>query len=362
MIDENDLSNAARHRRDRLNFPLGFARSAKSFSQWRQNTRDIVTAALGIDNLPPPTAKVLTETTKYGCSVQRLQFDLVDGERTEAFLVIPVGHGPFPAIVLFHDHGSEFRIGKEKLIEPWDDLEAGALHRDWIARFYGGRSFGAELAQRGYAVLCADALGWGSRKGNGYAAQQALAANLLQVGTSLAALVAREDVQAAMFLASHPCVDSRRLGGAGFSFGGFRAWQTGALFEGMAVTVVANWMSTLSALLRPGNNMLRGQSAFYMLHPQLSSNIDFADLASLIAPRPALFQSGSLDRHFPNCGVDDAFAAMRAAWTAAGAPAMLGLQKYETAHSFGAAQQDAAIAWLDGVLRPSAARDWAKPR
>lgn len=355
MTGENNLQDVIRYRRDRLDFPLSFGRSGKSFRQWRDKTRKVVKAALEIDGLPVPTARVLTETRANGCSSQRIQFGLVDGETTEAFLLLPIGHGPFPAILLFHDHGSEFRIGKEKLVEPWDDSEAAKLHYGWISRFYGGRQLGDELVRRGYAVLCADALGWGSRKGDGYEAQQALAANLLQVGTSLAALVAREDIQAAKFLACHPQVDARRIAVAGFSFGGFRAWQTAALCEDIAATIAANWMTTLSSVLRPGNNMLRGQSAFYMLHPPFAARLDFPDVASLIAPRPALFQSGSLDRHFPGDGVEEAFALMRTAWTAAGEPERLGLQKHEAPHVFGAIQQDAAFDWLDTILRPSAA-------
>ena len=139
--------------------------------------------------------------------------------------------GLFRRFCSFTTMAPSFGIGKEKLIEPWDDPEAAALHRDWSARFYGGRSLGAELVRRGYCVMCADALGWGSRQGNGYASQQALAANLMQVGTSLAAVVAREDVQAAAYLTAHPQVDaSPRRGGrasplADFAHGRRQRWS-----------------------------------------------------------------------------------------------------------------------------------------
>jgi hypothetical protein len=44
-------------------------------------------------------------------------------------------------------------------------------------------------------VLAADALGWGSRQGNGYDAQRALAANLMQFGLTFAGVIAAEDAQ-----------------------------------------------------------------------------------------------------------------------------------------------------------------------
>lgn len=349
---EDDLREAARHWRDRLDFPMSFARSGEPFRRWRDKTRELVRATLEIGTLSSATAEIMSEATSENGVSQRLRLRLADGETTEAFLLTPAGRGPFPAVLLFHDHGSEFRLGKEKLIEPWDDFDAAALHRDWSARFYGGRSLGAELVRRGYCVMCADAIGWGSRQGNGYASQQALAANLMQVGTSLAAVVAREDVQAAAYLMAHPQVDASRVAAAGFSFGGFRAWQTAALVEGIAATVCANWMSTLRALLVPGNNILRGQSAFYMLHPALAGQLDFPDFASLIAPRPALFQAGSKDRHFPEAGVRQAFATLEAAWAAAGQRDGLAMHVSDWGHVFDAAQQDAAFSWLDSLLRP----------
>ena len=35
-----------------------------------------------------------------------------------AYLLIPDGRGPFPAINALHDHGAHFFIGKEKMIRP----------------------------------------------------------------------------------------------------------------------------------------------------------------------------------------------------------------------------------------------------
>ena len=145
---------------------------------------------------------------------------------------------------------------------------------------------------RGFAVLAADALGWGSRQGNGYDAQQALAANLMQFGLTLAGVIAAEDAQLARWLARHPAVDARRVGVLGFSFGGYRAWQAAALCPEVAAGVAAGWMGRLGDLMQPGGNQLRGQSAFAMLHPALGGRLDYPDVAGLAAPKPMLFLSG----------------------------------------------------------------------
>ena len=184
-------------------------------------------------------------------------------------MLLPPGPGPHPAVLLLHDHGSDFAIGKEKVVTPWDDPARAAEAAAWQARLYDGVSLGEALLARGFAVLAADALGWGSRQGNGYDAQQALAANLMQFGLTLAGVIAAEDAQLARWLARHPAVDARRVGVLGFSFGGYRAWQAAALCPEVAAGVAAGWMGRLGDLMRPGGNQLRGQSAFAMLHPAL---------------------------------------------------------------------------------------------
>ena len=205
-------------------------------------------------------------------------------------------------MLLLHDHGSAFAIGKEKVITPWDDPARAAEAAAWQERLYDGVSLGEALVARGFAVLAADALGWGSRQGNGYEAQQALAANLMQFGLTLAGVIAAEDAQLARWLARHPAVDARRVGVLGFSFGGYRAWQAAALCPEVAAGVAASWMGRLGDLMRPGGNQLRGQSAFAMLHPALGGRLDYPDVAGLAAPRPMLFLSGRHDRHFPADG------------------------------------------------------------
>ena len=210
------------------------------------------------------------------------------GEKTEAFPLLPFAKNKCPAMLLLHDHGSRFDIGKEKLIQTSDPDKAGSSE-EWINRCYGERYLGDILVKRGYIVLCADALGWSSREGNGYGAQQALAANLMQFGTSLAAIVASEDLQAALYLSALPEVDERFVASMGFSFGGFRAWQVAALTPAISASVAINWMGQLAGLMQPGANLLRGQSAYYMLHPQLAGKLDYPDIAALMAPAPCTF-------------------------------------------------------------------------
>jgi hypothetical protein len=54
--------------------------------------------------------------------VQKVVFNLTAENRVLGLLLgIPKGPGPFPALLLLYDHGARFDIGKEKLIQPWND-------------------------------------------------------------------------------------------------------------------------------------------------------------------------------------------------------------------------------------------------
>lgn len=354
VIDADNMPDFLSRMRDRADDPLhGFGRWQGTFRDWQAQGLTLLHEAVGPVLQGNAEAEVIASDTSDGGAIlrQRLLFRFPTGAEAQALMLLPAGPGPHPAVLLLHDHGSEFGIGKEKIIAPWHDPPAEAASTAWRARFYDGASLGHALAARGYAVLSADALGWGSRQGNGYEAQQALAANLMQLGLTHAGLIAAEDAQLARWLSEHPAVDAARVGALGFSFGGYRAWQVAALAPQVAAAVAAGWMGRLTDLMRPGSNQLRGQSAFTMLHPVLGGQLDYPDVAGLAAPKPLLFLSGRSDRHFPPDVTGPAFAVLRRIWAAAGQPERLEVAPPDdSGHVFTTAQQSRAIAFLDRTL------------
>lgn len=301
---------------------------------------------LALPDLPEPDfAPVLLGEEDRGDHVARqLRLTLTEGMEAEALLLLPKGDGPFPAVLALHDHGSEFRIGKEKCIAPLAGPHPVA--EAWMQRFFGGQSPGLALVRRGFVVLSVDALGWGGRQGNGYEAQQALAANLMAIGLTPAGVMAWEDRRAAAFLADLPQVDARRIGAVGFSLGGFRAWQVAALSPHVSAAVSIGWMASLPGLLVPGNNQLRGQSAFWMTHPLLFRHLDLPDIAGLAAPKPLWAEVGRDDPLFPPAAVTEAFAKLAEIWQARGAEVCLELHRPAGGHSFLPDRQALAFAWL----------------
>jgi dienelactone hydrolase len=350
--------------RRQLHFRLGWTGETRDPAAWRAaglaKARELMLPPQ--QDLTPFAPTVVDEIDRGSYRARRIEFNVTAESRVLALLLLPKGVGPFPAALLLHDHGARFDIGKEKLVAPWGDARREASAREWAGRYFSGRFPGDELARRGYVVLAVDALGWGDRTGPGFTreTQQALASNLLNLGTSFAGLIAHEDLRAARFLAGLPAVDRTRVAAVGFSMGAFRAWQVAALSDDIRAAVAGHWMATLAGLMVPGNNQLKGQSSFAMLHPLLARYLDYPDIAALAAPKPLLVYAGAEDVLFPPDAVQPALAQLRSVWAAQHASDKLETRVWPGGHQFPAPQQDAAFDWLDvqfGRRAPPAGAD-----
>lgn len=88
----------------------------KEFDEWRTQARATVLDAMLAP--PPYTAdyktEVLAEEQRNGYRARKIQFNLSGYSRVNAYMLVPDGEGPFPAVVLLHDHGGHYSIGKER--------------------------------------------------------------------------------------------------------------------------------------------------------------------------------------------------------------------------------------------------------
>lgn len=340
--------------KDKIDFSMSWEKGIeKDFNIWREKARKKFFELLlqKVDNTPFEP-KVMEEVDKGKYLAKKVVFNLTKESRVVSLMLVPKGKGPFPAVLLLHDHGARFDIGKEKMIEPWDNEERIKSAKAWSEKFFSKRFVGDELAKKGYVVLAVDAFGWGDRGSLTYEIQQAVASNFFNLGSSLAGLVAYEDVRASEFLASLPEVDKNRIGALGFSMGAFRAWQVAALTDIISCAVCVCWMTTIKGVMIPGNNILRGQSAYFMLHPGVFNYFDFPDIASIACPKPMLFFNGEKDTLFPVDSVKEAYEKMRRIWASQNAADKLTTKIWEgEGHVFIDVMQEEAFKWLDKNLK-----------
>jgi len=337
--------------KQRLTFPMSWlSGNYKNPTVWRKAARKQLTKCL---LAPPPGGVfepvVIKKQDRGSYVAKKIVFNLTGDSRVLAYMLVPKGKGPFPAVLLLHDHGARFDIGKEKVIKPFDDPKRLQSAEQWVNQCYGGRFIGDELAKRGYVCLATDMPNWSDRGGAGYTGQQALASNLMHLGMSFAGLIAHEDLRAAEFLSKQSEVDRKRIAAMGLSVGGFRTWQIAALSDHIAAGVSVCWMATVKGLMTPGNNQTVGQSSFTMLHPGLFNYMDYPDVAGIACPKPMLFYSGKRDVLFPIPSVKDAHKKMRRVWKSQGFGYRLETKIWDASHVFDKQMQEAAFDWLQSV-------------
>ena len=324
-----------------LDYPLAWGNiPIKDFDQWKAAARQKVFDCM---LTPPPPApqgydvRVLAEEQRQGYRAQKLEVRLSRYYTVPALLLIPDGKGPFPAVNALHDHGAHLYIGKEKMIRPLatDDSLVRADAKQWADQLYEGQFLGDYLASHGYVVFSADAPMWGERgqqEGPQRDRYDMIAGNMMMYGVDLSAYMTYDDLAATQFLATLPQVDPRRIGCAGCSMGGYRAWMLAALSPHIKAGASICWMVTTDEQMSFRYKRTEN-GGFANCLPGLRRWLDHPHVASLACPRAMLFINGTQDKLFPVAGVEKAFAAMRAVWQSQQADSRLETELWDMPHS-----------------------------
>ncbi|NUP58826.1 MAG: acetylesterase [Pseudarthrobacter sp.] len=327
-----------------------------------------------------PEVSVHWEETYDGVTTSELSWQLGFGPRTTGWLVRPAGRSaPLPGVLALHCHGGNKFGGADRLVQLPHAHPSAAAAR---AGHYDGRALATETARRGFAVLAHDSFAWGSRKfdlstppwrtasalearraqwrqdgvvpseADDYNAAAgfhedtlAKAAGLL--GTSLAGMVAFDDLAALEVLAAMPGVDSSRLGCIGFSGGGGRSLVLAALSSRIRASVVACMMTTFESLLPA----YLDAHSWLLQTPGLWKLGDWPELTTRAATAAFLVQYALADQLFPEDGMRRAHGMLESLH--AGTARYTG-SFWPGGHVFTSAMQDEALDFLGTALQPSA--------
>ncbi len=250
------------------------------------------------------SAKDQEKYTRY-----ELQIDSRPDRQINVVLTIPTtaATGRTPAVVCIHGHG-----GDRDMVYTADSPYRG---------------FATTLAENGYVTLSTDV---------GQHAVQSEHGSLM--GERLWDLIRVVDLAA-----SRPEVDPRRIGCAGLSLGGEMAMWLGAMDMRIVATVSSGFLTTME-------NLRVGHCQCWDF-PGLQRRYDFADVYSLIGPRPLQCQNGQQERlpgGFPVDVAQTAMAQIKRAYRVLSAEDAAELVGHPEGHVF---DVPAAVRFLDAALK-----------
>lgn len=340
-----------------LTYPLAWGNSdIKDFSEWKDTARKKVLECM---MTPPPAPKsydmkVIGEERRDGYTARKIEFNLSDFYRVRAYVLVPDGKGPFPAVNLLHDHGAHLYIGKEKMIRPFDDDSLVIADADkWVADLYEGQFLGDYLARHGYVVFSTDAPMWGERgrkEGVDRNKYDIIAGNMMMYGRDLSAFMTYDDIASTDFLATLPEVDPSRIACAGCSMGAYRAWMLAALSDKIAASAAVCWMVTTDVQMTWKYGR-KENGGFANCIPALRQYLDYPHIASLACPKPALFINGMQDKLFKVPGVEKAFKIMHDVWDSQNVGQNLETELWPIPHSCGVKAQQRVLEFFDKHLK-----------
>ena len=323
-----------------LTYPLAWGNSdITDFSEWRRVARQKVFDCML--SAPPKAvdayrAEVVYEEQRDGYRARKLYLHLSRYYSVPAYLLIPDGKGPFPAVNVLHDHGAHLFIGKEKVVRPLacEDSTVVKDADEWLSG-YDGQYFGDYLAQQGYVVLATDAPMWGERgqqEGPRRDKYDMIAGNMMMYGIDLSAYMTYDDLSATEWLAGQPEVDAQRIGCTGWSMGAYRAWMLAALSDHIKASASVCWMVTTDEQLSFKYKRTEN-GGFANCLPGLRRWLDYPHIASIACPKAMLFINGSQDKLFPVAGVEKAFRTMHDVWQSQGADRLLETELWDMPHA-----------------------------
>jgi len=216
-----------------------------------------------------------------------IRYENEEGGQIPAFLLMPHGAGPFPAVLVHHQHNGQRHLGKSEVCGLVGD---------------SFQAFGPALARRGIIVLAPDSICFEDRRTNCSGIEADADADWLQHynemcyrlvrGDTLMRRVLHDSALGVSLLHSHAAVDQGRIGALGHSYGGNIVLFLAALDLRIAFSCSSGAACTYANKMKSGTGIEMAE-----VIPEIVNRFDIADLIKCIAPRRILVVSASDDKY-----------------------------------------------------------------
>ncbi len=284
-------------RYDALARQLGFrAKSLEEHAAWKQALRARLRQLIGLDTMVAcdPAARVTAREVMDGYIRERVLLQVEPGVIMPMYVLIPadlVEGERRPVVIAPHGHGGGGKLSVAARRDLPDLAETIQKHN---------YDYGVQFVRAGFVVLCPDARGFGERR---ELARQGMDPTLLlggscnlinhmaiPLGQTITGMWTWDLVRLADYVATRPDCDADRLGCGGLSGGGLQTLWFAALDDRVKAVVISGYYyGYKDSLLRLNGNC----SCNYV--PHLWEAADMGDIGALIAPRPLLIETGTLD-------------------------------------------------------------------
>lgn len=268
-----------------------------------------------------------------------VEYDDGEGATVPAFILEPKGPGPFPAILIHHQHNGERHFGKSEVYGlVGDPLQA----------------FGPALVEKGFLVLAPDSICFEDRRKNKQGVEaDSEEADWLQhfnemtyrlvKGDTLMRKVLQDANLALSLLSHHPKVIRKQIGVLGHSYGGNTVLFQMALDPRIAFGCSSGAACTYA-------NKIQNQTGFEMALaiPGFTEKWEITDLVKSICPRKLLLVSAEDDKYSKDA--DRIFVEALPVFNSAGVASSLVSQRYKGAHALTSERFEFIIDWLSKAL------------
>jgi len=265
------------------------------------------------DRSRPISARLVSRVQRGRYLLEKLVLDVNGIEGVPAYFVRPAGgSGPFPCILYSHEHGGDYVLGKDELLEG----RAGQQKPPYAE----------ELTSRNFAALCIDTWLFGERRGR---TESELFKEMLWHGRVLWGMMVYDSLRAVDYLCTRSDVDANRLATLGKSMGSTMSWWIAALDTRIKVCIDICCLTDFHALIEARG--LDGHGIYYYV-PSLLKHFTTSDINALVAPRPHLSVAGNNDPLTPPRGLDRIDSELKQVYAEMGRLDAWQLKRYEIAH------------------------------
>ncbi len=295
--------------------------------------REELRSFLGVDAVPAaPRVEMLSAVQEDGFTCQLVR--LVAGDDTiPSFLAVPDGDGPFPAVLVFHQHADQRHLGKSEVFGLVGD------------RF---QAFGPVLAQAGFMVLCPDSIAFEDRRPGGPGTDvrdddwdqhyNALAYRLV-TGETLMQKVLRDAMLAVSALLARPDVDADAVGALGHPYGGNTTLFLMAVDERVRFGCASGAVGSYRRKMADGTGIEMAE-----VIPGFAARFDMEHVLAAIAPRRFLAVSGTEDKYAPDA--EELVALARPAFRASGGATALEEVRVAGGHALDVERFETIVKWM----------------